>query len=903
MSDVIDLSNGQGEAASAGTFENGTTNGTTGSASSPKEKRMGQLTFDDYENIEQVDPSQDMYALSLGLRRSKRVHQPRSDKDTADIEEEEAAAAARSRRAKAAIKAKAKAKERERLAKIKEKEKQKAKATALKKAAKQENAKNAAATTAGKKSLNGSKPPIVSELYEPPLTDSNWTPNMPLYSSDFKTHHSIISRLKNPNMRSVPYAGDIVKLMSFLNKFYQFFDPELLNLSFQDFEVGLDLYPDDSLGTASGTVDETMQRTLLYQDYIPVKEVVACQDKMNLLFLTLLRLTFSTSKSNDIQKTHQPQATLNQLKSSKKLFANLVGQLRSNAKEWGYPREWRSESIKSEDFLKPKSKLFDVDEDNEPVDPKNPDILTKNIYTWHHHEPLALDEDPLQTPELERNGVLALEPQDRIILLRALIDWCAAQSPKIRNEIHHLSHLKRDPTFGIQTQHAPRYLVEGAPVTFAQFKKLCSIVQSRYEIRSKKKHIKKQLESGKRETLSSKLNLLKELKATLKSVPKEEKESCLVSLYDKWCHLFEGELIDNPLSNPFEDEVYKLRQQEFFVGRVPHIGDFYLPRLHTYPGSPIISTYLDLRNLKVLFEKYSKGEIDVFTLFENQGQNMSSQFKLLYRDTPSLIRDLAQGRSTSDKTYWYEMCHDTKTLQEFLEFLDYKIATGERKPEIGNASNGAEVPSQINQSQQADPELPLEKQDNGIVSEESHAKQTEKEDEADHDKSLDSKSSSTTNKNPVSHAKQIEKEDEVDGDKSLDSKSSSTLNKNPLPKEARFNSARNKLRFLKDYLSEMLCVLRVFEQLKEQYGDMKPGKRLLRRSQRRTVNYGSGYGSDVDDVDVDMGEEYVDDNEERNDSEEPNQDENDENGEYERASKRARVERRDARTSRRSARW
>lgn len=872
MSDVIDLSNGQGEAASAGTFEGDTTNGTTGGASPPKEKRMGQLTFDDYENIKQVDPSQDIYAHALGLRRSKRVHQPRSDKDIADIEEEEAAAAARSKRAKAAIKAKAKARERERLAKVKEKEKQKAKAAALKKAAKQENSKSAAATTAGKKTVNGSKAPIVSELYEPPLTNGNWTPNMPLYLSYFKTHHSIISRLKNPNMKSVPYAGDVVKLMSFLNKFYQFFDPELLSLSFQDFEVGLDLYPDDSLGAATGSVDETMQRTLLYQDYIPVKDVVACQDKMNLLFLTLLRLTFSASKSSDIQKTHQPQATLKQLKSSKKLFANLVGQLRSNAKEWGYPREWRSETIKSEDFLRPKSKLFETDEYNDPVDPKNPDILTNNIYTWHHHEPLALEADPLQTPELERNGILALEPEDRIVLLRALTDWCSAQSPKIRNEIHHLSHLKRDPTFGIQTQHAPRYLVEGAPVTFAQFKKLCSVVQSRYEIRSKKKHIKKQLESGKRETLSAKLNLLKELKATLKSAPKEEQESCLVSLYDKWCHLFEGELIDNPLSNPFEDEVYKLRQQEFFIGRVPHIGDFYLPRLHTYPGSPIISTYLDLRNLKVLFEKYSKGEIDVFTLFENHGQNMSSQFKLLYRDTPSLIRDIAQGRSTSDKTYWYEMCHDTKTLQEFLEFLDYKIATAEPKPENELASKEEGLPSQIGQSQQADPELISEKQEKGIVSEESQTKQTEK--KAD-----------------------------LDDDKPLDSKSSSTINKNPLPKEARFNSARNKLRFMKEYLSEMLHVLRVFEQLKEQYGDMKPGKRLLRRSQRRTINYGSGYGSDVDDVDVDMGEEYVDDNEERNDSEEPNQDENDENGEYERASKRARLEQRDARTSRRSARW
>lgn len=841
MSDTPESLNDPTKETSAVTSSGGVeeVNGSTSNDATTKGKKMGQLTFDDFEGIKHVDTPPDTSAHSMGLRRSKRIPQVKVNKEMQVLEaEEEAAAAERVRKQRAAQKAKARARQREKLAKEKVQTGE----------VKVENKSSGSAKVTGN-----------PEFYEPPVINDNWTPNMPLLSTDFKNHHSVLSRLKNPNMRPVKYAGDVIKLMSFVNKFHLFFDPELLNLSFQDFEVGLDLYPGSATGTASGISDSKTQRTLYYQDILPVKNVVAAQDKMNLLFLTLLKLTFSTSKSTEIQNKAQPQATMNQLKTSKKLFPTLVKQLRENARVWGYPREWRDDSLTNEDLATPQSRLFEDDDKGTPVDVKNPEILTTNIYSWSRREPVPFENDPLQNTDLDKRGILALDPDDRIICLRALTDWCGAQSPKIRTETYHLSHFKRDPTFGIQTYHAPRYLVEGADATYEQFKKLCSVIQSRYEIRSKKKHVKKHLRNGRRPDLAMKLNLLKEIKATLNEAPTEEKNKTLVSLYDKWCKLFNGEILDNPLSDPFEDELYRLRQQEFFVGRVPHIGDFFLPRLQTYPSSPVVSTYLDLRNLQALFEDYANGTIDAYTLFENHGQSMSSQFKLFYRDTPSLLRDTIQGKATNLKNYWYEMCHDCQTLQEFLDFLDYKIVSGEAA------------------------------QDSDTVQEQ--GKEIRVEDPAQFHSPV---------ANGQSEVPSSETEKSKENGEKKASETTSTINKHPLPKESRFNAARNKLKCLKGFLSGMLPVLRVFEQLREEYSDMKPGKRVLRRSQRRGMNYDTGAVSEGDEIDDEYLEENDDDDDGMDESVEESDD--DEEVEQEPDLKKARVERREARSTRKSSR-
>lgn len=647
------------------------------------------------------------------------------------------------------------------------------------------------------------KPKPAHEQVEPALVPSNWTSVIPLLTSDFKNQYSVISRLKNPNMKPVPYAGDIIKLMAFINKFGSFFHSDLQNLSFQDFEVGLDLYPGDPKGNAAGIMKGTNDTPLLlYPDFMAIKDIVCCQDKMNLLFLTLLDLTFAEGFDGKSAKKKGPLTTWENLKSSsKKVFSNPLYRLRLVAREWGYPREWRQQLPSDQDISKPRSALFEQDEQTPVVDPSHPEILTPNIYTWNTNEPLLLESDPLQNREIDKNGILALKPTDRVILLRVLTDWCASHSPAIHNEIYKLTHGKKDPVFGIQTQQVPRYAVEGVDNTMNQFKKLCTLIQSRYEIRSKKKHFVKQLKEGKKPDLSRKLEILKGIKADLKNVVKSEKDELLLSLYDKWVPLFEGELPDQPLANPFSERLYKLRLQEFFLGRVPHIGDFYMPRLHSYDESLEMSTFTDLRSLQALLSKFKNNEYSAFTLFENDGQSMSAQFKLFYHDTPSLAHDVAQGRNTSGKVYWYELCHDSATLLEFLDFLDYKISKPQDEKKEGNEKEKEMLDSEA--------------------------------------QTLEQKPTATTDSNL-------------------------SMNTNPLPKDAKYNTARKKLQILKEFLSDYYFILRQFEQMKVQFADMKPGKRQLRRIQRQTVNYNTEYDSEEYVDDEEENEEvdiYDDDNE------------------------------------------
>ncbi|CAI4061015.1 Ioc3p SKDI_06G0780 [Saccharomyces kudriavzevii IFO 1802] len=657
------------------------------------------------------------------------------------------------------------------------------------------------------------KPKPAHEQVEPALTPSNWTSAIPLLTSDFKNQYSVISRLKNPHLKPVPYAGDIIKLMAFINKFSSFFHLDLQNLSFQDFEIGLDLYPGDPKGNASGITkgpDDTS--VLLYPDFMAIKDIVHCQDKMNLLFLTFLDLTFTENYDSKSAKKKGPLTTWENLKStSKKVFSNSLYRLRLVAREWGYPREWRQQLPSDEDISKPRTALFEQDEQAPVVDPSHPEILTPNIYTWNTNEPLSLESDPLQNREMDKNGILALKPMDRVIMLRALTDWCASHSSAVHNEIYKLTHGRKDPVFGIQTQQVPRYAMEGIDNTMNQFRKLCTLVQSRYEIRSKKKHFIKQLKEGKKPDLSRKLEILKEIKTDLKNASKSEKDELMFSLYDKWVPLFEGELPDQPLANPFAERLYKLRLQEFFIGRVPHIGDFYMPRLHSYGESLEMSTFTDLRSLQALLSKFKNNEYNAFTLFDNDGQSMSSQFKLFYHDTPSLAHNVAQGKNTLGKVYWYELCHDSAALLDFLDFLDYKIA----KPQD-------------------------EKKDES--SGEKEAPQNEAQ-------TMDQKATVATDSNP-------------------------SINTNPLPKDAKYNTARKKLQILKEFLSNYYFILRELEQMKVQFAGMKPGKRQLRRIQRQTVNYNTEYDSEEY---VDEEDEEEDEDEEVEDYDDDDDDDDDEN--------------------------
>ncbi|CAL9736251.1 ISWI one complex protein 3 [Monosporozyma servazzii] len=647
-------------------------------------------------------------------------------------------------------------------------------------------------------------------LQEPSLTETNWSANSPLLSTDFKNQVSVISRLKSPNTKPVYYAGDIIKLMAFINKFSNYFGSDLLGLSFQDFEVGLDLYPAASPTESKGIFSEEKGRFVFYQDYILIKEVIAAQDKMNLVFITLLKLLFSEEKSYN-----EPPELQDINPYPKKECQRWLNKLRNNIYEWGYPKEWRN--LSSPDRTKFESKYFDHD-DTKLIDPKVKEILNPNLYHW----PQVIESEDLLNPfnntDLDSRGILALDPVNRIIMLRTLIDFCGTHSTIIHSEIQKLSHFKRDPAFGVKSQHAPRYFIEGTDKTMKRFKELCKLVESRYEIRSKKKHYKKLLKEGKQPDLKEKLDLIREIKETLHTAEADRKDDVFYSLYAKWVKLFEGEIVDNPLANPYTDPIYKLRCEEFFIGRIPRMGDFYIPRLHSYGNESKLNTFTDLRNLTDILNKFSNGVYDSYALFENFGQNMSGKFKVLYHDTPSLISDVNKGKSTDNKVYWYEMCHDSKTLKEFIELLDYKIAMPIEKP--SDEKTSATDITAANNSEIVDAKKIEITDANNLETTDANKPETN-----DIKTESDDKKPSTL---------QIE-EEKVEN---------MIINKHTLPKDAKYNMARNKLKMMREYLSKMVYVFEAYEALREEYGDMIPGKRQLRKTRRQ--DYTDEYIEDSD---------------------------------------------------------
>ena len=641
-----------------------------------------------------------------------------------------------------------------------------------------------------KLSKSASKPAPSLSLAVNPILLENWAPQLPVLSTDFKTQTSVLSRLKFPHMRKAPYAKDLVFVMSFINKFHKFLPQELWSLSIQDLEIGLDIYPEN--------IDDEQDLPQYYADYIPAREIRRCQDYSNLLYVVLMELTLN-------RKSH---STLQSLQTSSKAF-KLISELRHKGVEFGYPREWKVQSTLNAE----RTKLFEHD-DTEAVDPNHPEILTPNIFKWTEQLIVPLEEDPLHNPDLERLGLLGLMPSDRVVFLRTLTQWCISYSEKIHTEIYRLSHLKKDPSFGIQTFHAPRHLVQGIDAAHQHFKKLCTLVKERMELRRSKKHVKKQLESGTRQDLSAKFALLDELKKNMREYrqeynqvttdKKKKFDALAVSVerdYSKWSKLVFEEIHDRePLDDPYEDEIYKLRCLEFFIGRIPYVGDFYLPRLFTYQSSKakkhIPTNYCDPITLLKTLQQFENGTITPFELFSRDGKLNSMQFKLYYHDTPGLVHDLMNGTNTG-KVYWYEMCHNSSSLQDFIKLLEYKVFKEEEPNKNKKTVDDSKEANQKDTVNASDIGSDKEEPSNGLPSAGLLKKDTT-----------------------------ITKLDTVEG-----------FNCNPLPKEYKYNKSRSKFLILKEYLQKMSSLLQTFEQLKVEYGDISTTDRNLRRSQRTKINY------------------------------------------------------------------
>lgn len=442
----------------------------------------------------------------------------------------------------------------------------------------------------------------LTKVNEKDLYTKNWCSAIPLSNQLYNISYDYPQKTKFEEfwkdtctmlLKPRQYAGKIIKIMSFINKFRNYLNNKvLLTLSFQDFENGLNIN--------ENTKD--------------ISEIKQCQDKMNYLFYTLLRLLFDNITD---------PATFNYFQTLNNPFRRYITMLRNHCFGWGIVKEWRY--IESGGFF---------------------------------------------TPGLEKIGLLALDPTDKLIILDSLIVYLLAQCSPIHNTIQDWNHDKKDLGIKDDSFYATRYLLEGLPQSLKTFEALCDQVQFHLE-KKRVNMIKKKRPMN--EEFKSQYKVLRECKDLLSNLGShEDKSKVIISFYEKWLLLFKGLILDNPLSNPYDNSLYSLRLLDFFIGSIPGLGEFYLPQLHILHSPNDFNIFKDAINLLKLFEKFNSKKIEKLTLLEEFYGTVSSQFKLLFYDKRGIISTLlanSNENNTLQNTYWYELCDDTKSLQIFIDKL------------------------------------------------------------------------------------------------------------------------------------------------------------------------------------------------------------------------------------------
>lgn len=493
------------------------------------------------------------------------------------------------------------------------------------------------------------------------LQSMNWSPNVPLLNDDFREFDIKLNDLWNANFCTKPkaHAGDIIKLMTFINKFDKYFDDCLRSLTYSTIETGLGL--------------ETDRDDRDDDDELDIKELKVKQDQMNLLFFSLLKLLFSTV---DKDKNYII-ATLKKFKVTKYPYGKMVGKIRRYENEYGSPKEWRVNMPSKTDITKPKETTTLIETENEElVDPNMKEIQTSTSQSWYTHEPLEKENHPLFSishSELDGYGLFSMnEPNDRIITLRYLVDLNLAYSVVIHDEVYHMTHLNKNQYF---TTLVPNFMKDGFEKTIVNFTTLCESIKVYIDAKRSKRY----------ERFKDKFPILNQIKHALRTGPlinTKERRDVILSIFDKWTLLLEGIIPDNPLANPYEEESSKLRLQEFFINRVTHIGDFYIPTMHTYNNEGTDTNfYTDLRSLIDLFKKYENDEIDNNQIFSEFDKLIRFDFCLLYRNTAKIMSDSMPEYLQASKHYWYELGNDSASLDKFIKAVE-NILSGKDQNEV-----------------------------------------------------------------------------------------------------------------------------------------------------------------------------------------------------------------------------
>lgn len=490
------------------------------------------------------------------------------------------------------------------------------------------------------------------------FTSLNWTPNVPINLLDrcIGSQAELRQQWSPPQFKPTSYASQIIKIMTFINKFDEFCPAELKGLSFQEFEYGLEL---------------------VHEKSIPINRIKDCQDSMNLLLLLFLKLLLHPANS---KADNLPLVTLNQVLRTHNPFGKLIRQLRTVCKDWGIPKEWRSmHEQKNHDDEQQVRESASQTHTPTPVTP----IDTSSNYADHQeleiHTNIYGANNPLYTVHLGKVGLIALKPFERLKFLSILIDWCCLYSPYVHNHIYYLSHLRTDAIFGWYSENAPKHLIYGKELTIHEFSNFCRGMLFRWEKRIARGIKRSSMTKEQIEEKSQKVVLAKKLKAVLRNVPEREKDAMILENIEDFEELMKGEFRDHPLSDPYETQLYKLRASEFLIGKVSGLGEFYLPRLCTYfnkQNNPA-NTYTNMEGLTKIADNFQEGKISSTLIANNPNLSMSRYFKLLFKDTTRITEDVVNSlklkeghQMDSDKVYWYELAHDNESLESFMLYLN-----------------------------------------------------------------------------------------------------------------------------------------------------------------------------------------------------------------------------------------
>lgn len=398
-----------------------------------------------------------------------------------------------------------------------------------------------------------------------------------------------------------PYARDIMTILEFTNKFKSIFD-EFHSLGPQDFEEGLKLRP-----STVYPLDNAKQITAeqLYEDGQNDDHV---SQLMNRLLFQLLTLVLNRKRPID-----------------KSGLTRALEDLKSQVLHYGLPSEWRDDS---ELYSNPEMTVQGDDE--EPVDPENIEIFDSTQYKFGQSRPLA--HTPLDNEEFEAYGLDALEPKDRLVLLRSLAQWCLSNSDVIKQELY--NQLAKQESGGEkETYYISRFIKDGS-------KGVEAALQDRLNSKRRKQQSQQKIDEK-------------------DSMPEAREAS--------------NELSTNPTSNPLDHHM-SFRLLDFYAGDGGINGRFYLCRTSNSKTGGLAS-----------FQEITSVLKDNESIHDLLAYEQPSRFKLYVQDVTTMLSGVYKSESSvyeeSEEALdpWYEIAGNTEQLGKFLEHLSSKLTISKSK--------------------------------------------------------------------------------------------------------------------------------------------------------------------------------------------------------------------------------